>query len=128
MFRVLNVSLMVLTLTAVAGMSAPPAKAQSDSNTNQPVGQGDNYSKQELKTYALAALEVQEINQAYVEQLSSVQGTEAKEELRKVTMDRIIEAIRDTGITLKKYNRITVQSGDNPELSRQISRLIEEVK
>lgn len=128
MLRILNASLMALTLLAAAGMSAPPAQAQSGSDVNEPVGQGYNYSKQELKTYALAALEVQQINQAYVEQLSSVQGTEAKEELRKVTMDRIIQAIRDTGITLKKYNRITVQSGDNPELSRQISQLIEEVK
>lgn len=128
MFRILNVSLTVVALFAVTALSAPPASAQSGSNANQPVGQGYNYSEQELKTYAVAALEVQTINQAYVEQLSTVQGAEAKEELRKVTMDRIIQAIRDTGITLKKYNRITVQSGDNPELSRQISQLMEEVK
>lgn len=128
MFRFFKVSLMVLSLLAVAGMNAPLAQAQSGSEVNQPAGEGYNYSEQELKTYALAALEVQQINQAYVEQLSSVQGTEAKEELRKVTMDRIIEAIRDTGITLKKYNRITVQSGDNPELAREISRLMAEVK
>lgn len=118
----------MLAVAALFGatMSAAPAMAQT--NLTQPSNQGVNYSDSELKTYAVAALEVQQINQAYVQQRASIEGPDEQKALRKQAMDEMIDAIRDHGISLEKYNRITVESGENPELANEISQIMQQMQ
>lgn len=103
----------VFLITPAAGQSAT---GQADTAAGQ-------YSKQELKSYAEASLDVDRINEAYVKQLSQTEGAVAKEKLRQVAMDQMIKAINKSDISLEKYNKITVQSGDNSTLANQINQL-----
>ncbi|MEX0693041.1 MAG: DUF4168 domain-containing protein [Rhodospirillales bacterium] len=83
----------------------------------------DEYSEQELKEYARAANAVERINEAYIKQLAQTEGTEARNRLRQVAMDQMIQRIRETDISLDKYNEITVKSGNRPTLAHEINRL-----
>ena len=103
----------VFLITPAVGQSAT---GQADTAAGQ-------YSKQELKSYAEASLDVDRINEAYVKQLSQTEGAVAKEKLRQVAMDQMIKAINKSDISLEKYNKITVQSGDNSTLANQINQL-----
>lgn len=114
-----------------AALATTQTMAQSSpvqNSPNQQEGQEIRYSADELKTYAVAALEVQKLNDAYLKQLGAVEGEQAKKQLRKSAMDEMVEAVRNSGISLEKYNRITVESGDNSALSRKIAEHMQELQ
>lgn len=114
----------VLTLSP-AVLTTPAAGQSATGQVETAAGQ---YSEQELKSYAEASLDVDRINEAYVKQLSQTEGAEAKEKLRQVAMDQMIQAINKSDITLEKYNKITVQSGDNSTLANQINQLKQQLQ
>lgn len=118
-------------VAAGPALAAGQAWAQSAPAQAAPVPQGSEevrYSSEELKTYAVAALEVQKLNQAYMSQLPAAESEQAKQALRKNTMDQMVEAVKDSGMSLEKYNRITVESGDNLALSRKIAEEIRQIQ
>ncbi len=126
MTRNLNRVLAVLTLSAAMAMGAVHAQAQS--STGQSTGQEQNYSEGELKTYAMAALEVQEVNKTYVAKLAQAERMEEKAKLRDAAKSQMVKAIRDKGITVEKYNSITAKAERDPELFQKISKLIKQAK
>lgn len=86
----------------------------------QPGGQAQNFSDQELKTYAGARLEVRRINQAYQPKAQQAQTEEQQQKLQQQALENIKSAIREEGISVEKYNRITMAVRNDPELASQV--------
>lgn len=87
------------------------------------------FSEGELKSYAVAALMVQHIDETYQ---SAFMETEDEEERRSIAAeaeDRMTQAVADEGLSVEKYNDITMAAQARPDIAAQIiAFMLEKVK
>lgn len=118
-----------LALGLVAGWNAPAA-AQT---ATEP--QGETQMQQEaeplrltdddLRSYAMAAVQVQRISEAYQPRMEAAESAQQQEELRNQAMEEMVQAVEKEGLTVLKYNQISSVSQTDPEIASRIEKHIE---
>jgi len=114
----------LLTTIAFAVLGAswvPVVSAQAPgSPAVQPPQQASSYSDSELKSFALAALNVQRIRNLYLPRLDAAKTPEQEQEVRKAATDEIVQAIEGEGMTVRQYREISTQVQQSPELAKRV--------
>lgn len=99
---------------------APSAIAQEqDPNAQEAPAQTD-YSHGELESFAKASLEVEQINQKWVEQIAKAESAEEGQSMRNQAVEEMSQAIRGQGLDVETYNSIYDAAENNPEIASQI--------
>lgn len=110
--------MLAAAVTAIGLAWSPIAGAQT---SQQPAQQGQtaNFDQQQLKTYAVAALEVQQIRQSYAAQLQGA-SQEKQQSLQQEAMGKMVEAVQSKGLDVDTYNQITQAAQKDPGLAEKI--------
>jgi predicted lipid-binding transport protein (Tim44 family) len=103
----------LLVTSSMAGATAAMAQAAAPQ-------QQSAISDQDLKTFAGAAKEVQQINQTYVPAYQSAQTDEQRKAIEQEAMTKMSQAVKDKGLTVDKYNQIVQAAQADPQLAQQI--------
>ena len=118
----------LLTTIAFAVLGAswtPVVSAQAPgSPAVEPPQQTSSYSDTELKSFALAALNVQRIRNVYLPKLEAAQTPEQEWEVREAAADEMVQAIEGEGMTVGQYREISNQVRQRPELAKRVQEHI----
>lgn len=97
--------------------SAPPMEAQQPSSS---------YSDAELKSFAVAALDVQRIRDTYLPRLHAAATPEEQQKVRIEASNQMVQAVEQRGLSVDKYTEIARQAQARPEIAEQIQRHVDE--
>lgn len=122
----------VIFCAAVGTASASSAFAQAAPGTPQPSPGAPQtapaYSDSELKTFAVAALEVLRINDVYLPKLKTASTPEEQQRVEKTATDEMVKAVEKEGLSVAKYKEIMTHAEANPEIAERVVRHMKEVQ
>lgn len=81
-----------------------------------------DFSQEELQQFANAWDEVTEIREDYTQRMQEAEDRDAARELQQEANDEMVEAVRDTGISLESYGAIAQAAASSPELADRINQ------
>ena len=102
--------------------AAPAAMAQSAAQQQAAISDTD------LKTFAVAAKDVQKINQDYVPAYQAAQTDEQRAAIQQEAMGKMAQAVKDKGLSVEKYNQIVSAAQADPEVARQVDSYAQQAK
>lgn len=106
---------------AVAQSNGTSRSAPPDARiTMPPAAAAAAISDQDLKSFAVAALEVKKINDSYRPRYRSADTPAAKQEVQKEATDKMSAAVEQKGLSVDKYNQILRVAQANPDVAQQI--------
>lgn len=115
-------------------LAAPPLFAQ-DSGEGQQQDQGqqqyqqksqpkpEDFDEEQLKQFAGAQEEVDQIREEYSNELSQVEDQDKARELQDKYSKQMVESIKDEGLSVQEYNKISRAAQSNPELNEKIDKM-----
>lgn len=112
---------------AVLGIAAAPI---SWAQTGQPPAAQPalSYSDDELKSFVVAALEVQRINSVYLPKLQAAATPEEQQQVRAAASEEMVQAVEKNGLSVDKYKEILDQAQTNPAVAGRVKEHIKNVK
>jgi hypothetical protein len=78
------------------------------------------YSDAELKTFAVAALEVLRINDVYLPKLKMASTPEEQQLVERSASEEMVKAVERGGISVAKYKEIMNYAESNPEIAERV--------
>jgi len=101
----------IASMAPVAAQSvAPPAAATSQ-----------DYTDDELKSFAVALVQVHRINDAYLPKLQSAKSAEEQLQVQQTASDEMVQAVQKEGMSVDKYHQILARARTNPEVANRIN-------
>jgi hypothetical protein len=92
----------------------------------QPPAQQPEFSQNQLKSFASAALQVQELRSKWQAKMQEAGSAEAASALQEQANTEIVQAVGDAGLTVESYNTIATAARDNPDLANRIASLMQQ--
>jgi hypothetical protein len=122
--------LAVVMASALALGGAPLALAQDyQAQAQQPATPPSEFSQNQLKSFAVAAIQVQEIRSKWqVRMQQEDRNTKEAKELQEQANSEIVQAVGDAGLTVETYNAIAAAARANPELANRIASLMQQTQ
>lgn len=126
------------SLVAASAMSvaAPLALAQEPPQPQQPQAQQPGFdqpqagaadvAEEDLQRFAMAAIQVQQINQIYAPQVQEAQSPEQQEQIRQQANEAAAQAVQEAGLSIEEYNDISRLATQNPQVAEKVTSYIEE--
>ena len=99
-----------------------PGTPQPTPQLQQPAQPAPNFSDEELKTFAVAALEVLRINDLYLPKLKRATTPEEQQQVEKTATDEMVKAVQNQGLTVDKYKEIMTHAEANPEIANRVMK------
>jgi hypothetical protein len=81
-----------------------------------------------LKSFAVAALAVQRIDESYQPLLQQAEGPNAQEKLRQQASSEMATAIRENGLTVQQYRQIYVLAQTDTQVATKVNGYIEQAR
>ncbi len=104
----------------------PPAMAQpAAGGSESPV---PSFSESELKSFALAVLEVQRINDDYVSKFGAARSHAEQEQVRKEATDEVARVAERNGMSLDRFQEILNHTRVDEGLAERVREYIRENK
>ena len=116
-----------LATTAIAVLAlaaAPPATAQSVQSAIEQSAPA--VSDAELKSFAVAVLEVRRITDTYVPMLKTATTIEEQQQVEKAASAEMKQAVENEGMTVGRFNQILTLARIDPDLTERIRRHIKQ--
>ena len=112
----------VSLLLGLIGLTCAPAVFPQA--TLQPPAQqsASSFSDSELKSFAVAVLEVQRINDTYVPKLESAKSPEEQQQLRQTASQEMVRAVEKEGMSVDKYKEILSQAQADPAVAERVKQ------
>ena len=101
--------------SAAPGMQAPTAAAQQ-------------FTDQELKSYASAVVKVQDISTKWQEKMRTAKDPAATDQIQKQAESEAVAAVKEEGLTVEKYNQIALATENDTELRNKVLDYVAKVK
>ena len=122
----------VLALSAIlAGaliltLALPLQGQDSQPRQQPPPTQQLEPSQDQLKSFASAALEVQQIRSKWQPQIQAADSAEQAREFQVQASTEMVSAVQERGLTVETYKAIATAARDNPDLAGRIVKLMEQ--
>lgn len=114
----------ILTALGIALGAGVPAVAGQTAGVQ--LAQSQSFSDDQLQSFAMAALEIQEIRTDYVAQIQEAESEEQRQQLAEEANTEMVGAVEAApGISVEEYNAIIEASADDPELSQRINQYMQ---
>ena len=88
---------------------------------------GSNISRQELETFAVAAVEVQRISDDYQLKFSASATPQEREQIQREATDKMAQAVEGKGMTVDQYNEVARTAQADPHVAEQINEYVRKV-
>lgn len=119
---------LIAPLLIALAIIVAPASAQSEGAQGSPSSLSQAYSENQLKSYAVAALEVEKLNYSYSERLQAARTAQERKTIRQEATEKMTKAIEDKGLTVQTYNEITSAARSDRQLAEKISHYVKEAQ
>jgi len=114
-------------LAAVAGLVAAPAVAATVQTTPQAVlAQAAPPTDEQLEAFAAAAVHVEQIRRAAVQQAQAIEGEDEIQQFVEETQAQMEDAVRQEGLTVEQYNVLAQLVSQDPDLNQRIEQMVAE--
>jgi hypothetical protein len=119
-----------LTLLIVAILAIAPAPAALAQQADPSPAEQSTlpYSDNELKSFAVAVLEVQKINTIYLPRFEAAASTEEQEQVLEAAKEEVAQVIEKQGISMDRFHQILGQTQADPGLADKVRQLIREAQ
>lgn len=108
---------LAVPVTAGAASRSPSAAASQPG----PGGGGvKEFTDDELKSFAAASLQVEQIGSKWNPRISDAENKADEEVLREQAMDEMVTAVQQKGLSVDRYNRIALAVQSDPEIARTV--------
>lgn len=119
-FRLPAAALAALGLVLGAGALAPAA---ADEPASVQLAQAESYSDEKIQSFAMAALEIQEIRSDYMARIQQAESEDQRQQLAQQANDEMVSAVEAApGISVEEYNAIIEASAEDQELAERINQ------
>jgi hypothetical protein len=112
-----------------AGLTSGTTSAQAQqapAPTAAPAGTSA-YSDEQLRSFAVATLQIQEVGQAYQPRMEAAASPEEQQALAQEANTQMVQIVEQVeGISVPEYNEIAEAARANPDIMQQINMLIGE--
>lgn len=112
-------------LTLGTGSVALAEESDSSGNAAATTDEQARISDPKLEKFTLALADVRRIRTEYGPKLQQADSREKRTQLKKTGQQEMIQAIRDSGLELKEYNRIGNRLGSDQELQQRMKQMME---
>jgi hypothetical protein len=85
------------------------------------------YGDSELKSFAVAAVRVQRINDAYVRKMEEAKSVQEKQQLEQRASGEMMQAVKNEGLTVDKYRDIANRVQTDPDLAERVKQKLRDV-
>jgi hypothetical protein len=117
-----------LMLAAPAGHAAEDSPTKMTPPDQQMQGQAASFSDEELKSFATAATEVQQLSIEWQKKLKEEKDQQKSQEMRQEATQEITQAVKDEGLTVEKYNQISMAARQDKDLRNKVVQYMNERK
>ena len=107
-------------LAAQQGQQGYGGQQQQGQQGYQQQQQPTDFDDSELKVYAKAKNDVDDIRSEYSDALRGVEEADKARELQNKYTEKMIDAIEEKDLSVKKYNQISQAMQNSPELREKI--------
>ncbi|MGM0586181.1 MAG: DUF4168 domain-containing protein [Pseudomonadota bacterium] len=114
----------LIGLAAAAPLALAPAAGiaqQSQQQQQSAPAEAADFSDSDLRSFALAMLDVRDIVEGVQPKLAEAEGEAAKQELRKSATEDMVSAVQERGLSVETYNAIAETARQDPELAEKIT-------
>ena len=114
----------LLALLGMGGLVCAPSVLSQQTQqppTQQPAA---NYSDAELKSFAVAVIEVQRINDVYVQKLASAATPEEQQQIRRTASQEMVKAVEKEGMSVERYKEIMSHAQTDPSVAARVQEHI----
>jgi len=128
-------NLAALLAASAMAVAAPLASAQepqpqqppaASPGFEQPQAPAADVAEEDLQRFALAAIQVQQVNQTYAPQLQEAQSPEEQQQIREQANQAAAQAVQEVGLSIEQYNAISRVAVQNPQVAARVNEYIEE--
>lgn len=98
-------------------------QGQQQGYQQPPQQQETDISHNDLEKYAEAQSEVNEIRSEFSSELEGVDNREKAQELQDKYSQQMIEAIADTGLSVREYNEISLAIQNDSDMQKKVEEL-----
>jgi hypothetical protein len=112
--------------TAIAQTAASDPAAPGNSNAAA-LSQTISVGEQEIRSFALALVELDKIQRQYVPQIQSVEAAE-RPQFEQEMAEKMVNAVEEQGLDPQTFNAISATAQENPELEGKIRAEIAKVQ
>lgn len=116
---------LALSLTAI-GAQAAPGQGQPEQYSPPPPQTEQQQSKisdEKLRQFSEARAAVQSVQQEYSQSIESTQDEQEAQGLREEAQEVMVEAVRDTGLSVSEYNQISRRARSDENMARRLENL-----
>ncbi|GEN25260.1 DUF4168 domain-containing protein [Halomonas cupida] len=117
----LSAGLMSATAHAQDAATAPDAAAPTAGADAAAAAQ--NFSDDDLQKFADASQEIAAISQDYTTRLQGAEGQEAQQEVRVEANEKMVEAVRNSGLEVETFNAIGQAIQQDPEMMKRVQEM-----
>lgn len=111
------------TLPAHAQSQTAPGKNPGPAATQAPASPAQDFSDEELQSFAQAYDKVRSISQEFATKRKNAKESAEKDRIRQRANERMVEAVRAQGLEPARYNEIANAIRNNPELAKRVQGL-----
>jgi hypothetical protein len=110
-----------LAALLLAGVMAMPSSgvAQTAAPASPQAGTV-KFTEDQLKSFAAATLEVEELHEKYSPQIAAAKEPGEQEAVRAQAIEEMTKAVRGEGLSIEEYNSIVTQLYADPEMAKSI--------
>jgi hypothetical protein len=116
----------VLTGLLTLGVAASVQAQGTQTEQPQPPAQQTEIDPNQIKTFASAAREIQEIRARWAPKMREAGDAEKAKALQTQANAEMVSAVEKEGLTVEMYNTIAAEAQKDPQLAAQIAKLMEQ--
>ena len=124
----LRLSGLAIIAAAVATAWTPAVSAQTAPPQQQAPAATPSFPEDKLESYAVAALQVQQIQKSYEPQIEAAQSAQERHAIDGQAMQKQVEVVRKQGLTVKEYNDITAATQTDGAVANKVQTLMDQAK
>lgn len=109
-----------------AAQSDQPSTAQPDQPSATPDQSVSQYSDDELRSFAAAALGVQQVKNTYGPMLAAATTSQEEQRMIRMAGAEMVRAVEDQGISIERFQAILEGAATDPALIERINRHLNE--
>lgn len=113
-------SKLTLALPAVTLAAMLLAGCATDAPSAAYVQDPQDFSDDQLRSYAAASIEVDGLQEKWSSRLAEARNASEQAEVREEAAAEISEAVRDQGLSVEEYNQIRRAAQADPETARTV--------
>lgn len=123
--RALGTAAGLAMAAALAGHAT--AQEQTEPQAEAPAPAPAQFEEEKLRSFAVAFLQVDQINREYLPQLQQAASEEEQQQIRQEASEKMLGAVEDAeGITIDEYNQIIEFAQADPDLAKELHGYIQE--